>query len=161
MENASKALIIAGAILIAILLISVGIMVMNSMNKPIDEIGTEADSQKAQMFNAKFTSYAGKDKSASQIRLLLGEAIASKTTEKTKFANVILCTKTYNNAKRVYCNDKDVLPEGYTPPGEFATVEIKDSALSSMKSVLFDRCKYSVAFKYKDGYINLIEIVEQ
>ena len=42
MENASKALIIAGAILIAILLISVGILVMNSVNKPIDEAANEA-----------------------------------------------------------------------------------------------------------------------
>ena len=54
MENASKALIIAGASLVSILLISVGILVMNSMNKPIEQAGREADSQSAQIFNSQF-----------------------------------------------------------------------------------------------------------
>ena len=62
MENASKALIIAGAILIAILLISVGIMVMNSMNKPLDVAASEADSQAVQMYNSKFAVYEGRNK---------------------------------------------------------------------------------------------------
>ena len=71
MENASKALIIAGAILIAILLISVGIMVMNSMNKPIDEAASEADSQAVRIFNAKFDSYLGDGQSASTAKQVI------------------------------------------------------------------------------------------
>ena len=68
MENASKALIIAGAILIAILLISVGIMVMNSMNKPLDQASQEADAQAVQIFNAKFSPYMGKDKTVQTLK---------------------------------------------------------------------------------------------
>ena len=64
MENASKALIIAGAILIAILLISVGILVMNSMNAPLDQASQQATSQAVQIYNAKFKPYLGKEKSA-------------------------------------------------------------------------------------------------
>ena len=59
MENASKALIIAGAILISILLISVGIIVMNAINKPIEEAGGTSESYAIQMFNDKFSSYMG------------------------------------------------------------------------------------------------------
>ena len=70
MENASKALIIAGAILISILLISVGIIVMNSINDPIDQAGDQAASQAIEMFNSKFTGYAGKQK-ASAVKALM------------------------------------------------------------------------------------------
>lgn len=64
MENASKALIIAGAILISILLIAVGVMVMNSINDPIDQAADSAKGQAVEMFNSKFTGYAGDQKSA-------------------------------------------------------------------------------------------------
>lgn len=59
MENASKALIIAGAILISILLISVGIIIMNAINDPVQQGAESASSQAVQIFNAQFTGYAG------------------------------------------------------------------------------------------------------
>ena len=76
MENASKALIIAGAILIAILLISVGIIVMNSINDPIDEATDSAASQAIEIFNSKFTGYLGSGQKASSVKSLM-TAIAS------------------------------------------------------------------------------------
>lgn len=60
MENASKALIIAGAILISILLISVGIIIMNAINDPVKQGADTATSQAVEIFNSKFTGYAGK-----------------------------------------------------------------------------------------------------
>ena len=81
MENASKALIIAGAILIAILLISVGIMVMNAVNKPIDATSEEAISQAAQIFNTKFTVYEGTNKSMQDIKSLLMAVQASNASD--------------------------------------------------------------------------------
>ena len=71
MENSSKALIIAGAILVAILLISVGIIVMNSANKPLNEAKNEADSQAVQMYNSKLINYAGNKKSAKEVSSLM------------------------------------------------------------------------------------------
>ena len=71
MENASKALIIAGAILIAILLISVGILVMNSTGNMQDEVGKTADTMATQTFNSQFTTYEGTSIRASQVRSLL------------------------------------------------------------------------------------------
>ena len=55
MENASKALIIAGAILISILLISVGIIIMNAINDPVSKGADAATSQATQIFNSQFT----------------------------------------------------------------------------------------------------------
>ena len=62
MENASKALIIAGAILISILLISVGIIVMNAINNPVQEGANAADAQAIEIFNGKFSGYMGTQK---------------------------------------------------------------------------------------------------
>lgn len=72
MENASKALIIAGAILIAILLISVGILVMNSTGSVTDEVGKTADTMALQTFNSQFTTYEGTNMTASQVKSLMG-----------------------------------------------------------------------------------------
>ena len=71
MENASKALIIAGAILIAILLISVGILVMNSINKQVDQAQIEADAEATRIYLAKFTPYEGRNKTAMEAKQLI------------------------------------------------------------------------------------------
>ena len=77
MENASKALIIAGAILISILLISVAIMVISSTQGVQDQMGQQMDSTEKSTFNAQFTNYAGTGRSASQVKSLYEKVIAS------------------------------------------------------------------------------------
>ena len=69
MENASKALIIAGAILLSILLISLGIMVYNNSRKTIDD--ANLDSEQVQAFNTKISQYCGTRKSASDMNGLV------------------------------------------------------------------------------------------
>ena len=71
MENASKALIIAGAILLAILLISVGIMVFQMVTEPADAAGEQAASQVVQTFNAPWEGFSARPQSAAQIRSLV------------------------------------------------------------------------------------------
>lgn len=77
MENATKALIIAGAVLISILLISVGIMVFNAANEPIGQAQTSSEQQAAQMFNESFTSYLGTKVSAQQAKGVISAVQAS------------------------------------------------------------------------------------
>ena len=79
MENASKALIIAGAILISILLIAVGMMVYNSAMKPIGVATGSMDSISIQMFNQRFQGYDGTQK-GSNIKELISEVITSNST---------------------------------------------------------------------------------
>lgn len=62
MENASKALLIAGAILIVIILISVGMLIVNSTRDITDQAGDMASTQATQAFNAQFTKYNGSQK---------------------------------------------------------------------------------------------------
>jgi len=78
MENASKALIIAGAILLAILLISLGIMIFNQAQDVVN--GSGMSQAELQAFNSKFTKYEG-DRRGSVVRSLLQEAIASNADQ--------------------------------------------------------------------------------
>ena len=69
MENASKALIIAGAILLAILLISLGIMIFNQAQDTVNNSGmTQAE---ITAFNNKFLKYEGTGKTKSDIQALV------------------------------------------------------------------------------------------
>lgn len=77
MENASKALIIAGAILISILLISVGILVMDSTNDVTDGVSQQGQTMAARNFNSQFLAYETKTNSAAQIRSLISAVNAS------------------------------------------------------------------------------------
>ena len=71
MENASKALIIAGAILIAILLISVGLVVFNSTKGVTDQAGELGRTMTAEVFNSQFTQYFGDRVRGSTVRELI------------------------------------------------------------------------------------------
>ena len=89
MENASKALIIAGAILIAILLITIGIVLVNS-GKDITETGaTQVASQNIQAFNSQFTQYEGTIK-GSQVKSLIEQVRANNVNDKAHQVYVFL-----------------------------------------------------------------------
>ncbi len=80
MENASKALIIAGAILISILLISVGVLIMNSTGDTQRSVEDQSKAIAIRTFNSQFTPYEGSEQSASQIRALKSTVNSSNST---------------------------------------------------------------------------------
>ena len=80
MENASKALIIAGAILLSILLISLGIMVYTNAKGSIGD--ANLNSEEIQTFNTKISQYCGKNKSANDMNALMSAIIASNGAQK-------------------------------------------------------------------------------
>lgn len=75
MENASKALIIAGAILLAIVIISLGLVVVNNVRNVTDN--TNLSEQEIQSFNAKFIAYEGENVSASRVNSLIQQVIST------------------------------------------------------------------------------------
>ena len=86
MENASKALLIAGAILIVIVLISVGMLIVNSTQDMTERAGTTASSQAIQVFNQQFTQYEGTQK-GSTVKSLIQAINASNGAEYTASGN--------------------------------------------------------------------------
>lgn len=79
MENASKALLIAGAILICIVLISVGMMIVSSATDVVDSSTDTTKSQAVQAFNSTFNNYQGNQK-GSAIKTLLETISTSNST---------------------------------------------------------------------------------
>lgn len=82
MENASKALIIAGAILLSILLISLGILVYSNAKGTISD--SNLDSEAAQTFNTKISQYCGKKKNSNDMNGLVAAISASNGAQKGK-----------------------------------------------------------------------------
>ena len=60
MENASKALIMAGGVLIGVLVISLAVYLFVSFGQTSAEINDENSQKQLTQFNSKFTSYEGK-----------------------------------------------------------------------------------------------------
>ena len=80
MENASKALIIAGAILLAILIISLGILIFSQAQDTINSVNM-SDSERL-AFNNKFTPYEGDNIRGSQVNALAQAVLTNNQTAK-------------------------------------------------------------------------------
>lgn len=71
MENASKALIIAGAILISILIIGVGMFVYQSATGTIEGAVSQMSVTEKNMYNQQFEQYAGTKVNGSNVKALI------------------------------------------------------------------------------------------
>lgn len=69
MENATKALMIAAAVLVAILVISLGIGIFNNASEQANS--GNLDEYEVKAFNDKFLKYAGTDKKGSEVNALI------------------------------------------------------------------------------------------
>ena len=81
MENASKALIIAGAILLSIIIISLGIMVVNNARNQMG--GANLNKEQVQTFNSQWEAYVGDNKSAAEVKALYSLLISHNSTEES------------------------------------------------------------------------------
>ena len=68
METASKALIIAGAILLSILIIGLGMLVFNNAKEALS--GANLDKEKIATINAQYEAYIGENIKGSQVKTL-------------------------------------------------------------------------------------------
>ena len=75
MENATKALLIAAAVLIAILIISLGLVVYNSSAETVKQ--ANLSQQEVQAANEKYTRYNGEHKRGSEVNALLNTALSA------------------------------------------------------------------------------------
>lgn len=82
MENASKALIIAGAILLSILLISLGLIVYNNAKQGAEE--GNLDQQQITTFNAQWLAYRGDHVTGAKVKDLYEAIVAHNAAEERK-----------------------------------------------------------------------------
>ena len=88
MENASKALIIAGAILLAILIIGLGIFIYRQAANTVSDTGM--DQLTIQQFNAQFENYLGKEITGTAAKSLYDTILNNNNTAETDATKVEL-----------------------------------------------------------------------
>lgn len=151
MENASKALIIAGSILLAVLIIAMGVTIFN---KARGAASTEnLDAAEINMFNQKFDKYitgnSGSGIMGSQVKTLLSSAISNANTnqdEPSKLPAIELVGGT-------------TITGGQTAEGSGLQNYI--NAISSMRNDIISKSNYKVIADYgTSGLITKI-IIEQ
>lgn len=112
MENASKALLIAGAILLCILIIAIGMYIYNSAQSTITESMNSMSTQEIEAFNNQFAGYEGAQ-SGSNVKALMGRLIGNVDTYKDESARVpqVYIQKAYATGSAVtatYANTCDL-----------------------------------------------------
>ena len=146
MENASKALIIAGAILLSILIIALGIYVFNMAKGATNT--NQLDELEVSQFNQVFTNYRGRVMGSGVIDLL-DKVIAGATTNKgaaDRLPDVLFyasnATSPTNNVKST-ANNSNI------------------AGISAVRSQIVERHYYYVDFVNDDdtGLIKAIVIV--
>lgn len=95
MENASKALIIAGAILLAILIISLGIFVFNQAS----EVTKSSNLSEVEVlqFNEKFTSFEGTNVKGSEVNSLLTRIVQNNVANQEDKSKQVKLSVESNN----------------------------------------------------------------
>lgn len=73
MENATKALLIAASVLVAILIISLGLVVYNMAAETVNDSANLSEYE-IQAYNEKFTKYLGDNKSGTTVNSLITTA---------------------------------------------------------------------------------------
>ncbi len=79
MENASKALLIAGAILIAIVLITFGVIILGQGSEIINN--ASMSETEVSTFNAKFTAFEGDKVRGSKVNSLLNTVVQNNLSQ--------------------------------------------------------------------------------
>lgn len=134
MENASKALIIAGAILLSILIIALGMNVYNSASS--SAANADLSGQEISSFNSTFESYEGRQKGTA-VRQLVTAVKASNAKNEDRKINIngadaasydigaLVSNKSYT-VKLLYNNDASNLAQngGNDVVGLIANIEI-------------------------------------
>ena len=105
MENATKALLIAAAILIAIILISLGIAVVQKGSNALEQADL-SDTEK-QSYNMKWQNYESSNASVTEVNNLLATVLNHNVNEKAEGTNRYITASggsitTVNNSSKSY-----------------------------------------------------------
>ena len=146
MENASKALIIAGAILLSILIIGIGMFIYTQAAGIIGD--TKIDTQKVRAYNSEFEQYEG-TRSGTDVRALCDLVRDHNNAYPDDFTrNTTIASDT----------DYDEEDNTATPPTEKVTASVPNNVKKTVKAGK----TYKVSFGYdtSSGYIVAVGITE-
>lgn len=144
MENASKALIIAGAILLSIAIIAIGMAVYNNAADSVS--GTDMTSEQVTAYNSTFTSYEGSIR-GSRAKTLVTTVRQHNLQASDDSEKIQVLTSGADNT--------EVAAGSFDPPST--------SDLQTLANTLQSGKTYNVSFGYdpSSGMITTVYIVEQ
>ena len=149
MENASKALLIAGAILLSILIIAIGMYIFTSAKKTITESTSSMSTQEIKAFNDQFTEYEGAQ-AGSNVKALIGILIANADTyrdEMEKIPSLCANDKTHFGGNAFNCKR----------PGQANNTENYIKTLGQIRNNIEDKHTYWLEFTFgKNGLVDQI-----
>lgn len=144
MENASKALIIAGAILLSIAIIGIGMYIYTTAQQTIQS--ANMSQQEITAYNSTFVKYEGKQ-SGSNVKALLQTVRSHNAANVDDTSKQIIVKYTTSEAEETVPtkNDKDI--------------GSNDTVITSASNAILAGYRYKVSFGYsKNGLINSILI---
>ena len=150
MENASKALLIAGAILIVILLIAVGMMVYRGAQGSINKAGQMSSTEK-DIHNSQFEPYLGTNKSGSELRTLYSKVITNNSEDDN--IDVVISNITVATSGTTTTMTASAVTATSTVP---LTSAQESASMSNIKTGASAR--YNVEAFYNDGVITGINV---
>lgn len=118
MDNASKALVMVGAILIAVMLISLGVFLFTYARDQAEGQTQVMDSLSASAFNEQFLSYCGTKVKGSTVKSLIGKINSTKGGEH------VVEAKTTTSAGSVDATAYYTVKETYDDYGYINTITI-------------------------------------
>lgn len=131
MENATKALLIAAAVLIAILLISLGVGIFQ---KASEQMGSaDLSEYEASKFNEKFSQYAGEKKTGAEVNALIETVFTHNNAQ----ADTTTCVTLKNAGTEIISASNN---------------------LTEMPAKVGTGGRHVVKCSYSNGLINIIEI---
>ncbi len=158
MENATKALLIAGAILIAIILIAIGVKLVSTSAKIKDQAENVSSTLEASVFNTQFTKFFGTNISSSEACSLLSTIYVSNAQDTSHIVRI--CLRDSENKKIIFAHDQTTLKELQQAIQEiYQDINRKKDMTYTIK--VTPNCTHSPNHSgYDDGYIICISITE-
>lgn len=143
MENASKALIIAGAIILSILIIGLGMFIFQKANSATE--GADLSSQKVKAYNSVFEQYVG-TQTGINVKALLDE-VRSHNLANASDASLNIDVQESSQAATT------------TPP----TAAVTAATVNTIRAKIQNGKSYTVDFGYdaSTGYIVAVGIVDK
>lgn len=164
MENASKALLIAGAILICILLIAIGMYIYNSAQSTIQTAAGQMGQQDKEMYNSMIKKYVGNSKKGSDVKQMIEDVISQNSqyvNESGKFISIHVGTiagydsstlESVTKAANVYENDSSENTQD--------TIDAARDEYRVLKQKISAGKNYTVTESEKDGIIYAVTVTE-
>ncbi len=148
MENSSKALIIAGAILISILIIGLGVTIFNNARGVINKAGN-VDAHAAEANNERFSGFYGDNITASDVKQLINSVRSSNLIAKRDGTNTVIGI-VLDGAAQTNLSNVNIAN------GKTYTVKLNNDKQSD--DAIADSFGESDPSFYKNGYVRIITI---